>query len=71
MTTASPGAIEMATPILVISTYFGMLLVERFAPRERFTPICSWRWLGLAFLVMLFGLQGLLPELLPIHSRSR
>ena len=57
---------EEALPILLLATYLTMLGVERWRPARAFPEVKGWRWLGLGFLLVLFMLNGLIPELLPL-----
>ena len=57
---------EEALPILLLATYLSMLAVERWRPARSFPQVKGWRWLGLGFLLVLFMLNGLIPELLPL-----
>jgi sterol desaturase/sphingolipid hydroxylase (fatty acid hydroxylase superfamily) len=60
-----PAAGDIAG-ILILVTYLVMLATERFKSRDAFTAVPRWRWFGLGFLIMLMGLQGLIPEMLPM-----
>jgi sterol desaturase/sphingolipid hydroxylase (fatty acid hydroxylase superfamily) len=57
---------EEALPILLLATYLTMLAVEHRQPARTFPKVQDWRWLGLGFLLILFMLNGLIPELLPL-----
>lgn len=55
---------DEAIALLILATYFVLLAVERWRPARAFPIVRGWRWLGLAFLALLFVLNGALPALL-------
>lgn len=52
-------------PLLVPATWLVMLAIEAVAPARRFPPIRGWRWLGLAFLILMGTVSAALPLAIP------
>ena len=52
--------------LLVPLTYLAMLVIESIRPAGRFPPRRGWRWLGIAFLLLLGTLSTVMPLLLPV-----
>ena len=52
--------------LLVPLTYLAMLAIEAFRPARAFPPRRGWRWLGVAFLLMLGTLSTIVPLALPL-----
>jgi sterol desaturase/sphingolipid hydroxylase (fatty acid hydroxylase superfamily) len=52
--------------LLVPLTYLAMLAVEAVYPARQFPPRRGWRWIGIAFLVMLGTLSTIVPLALPL-----
>lgn len=46
--------------------YFAMLAVEARWPARRFPPRRGWRWVGIAFLLLIFAVGATVPLLLPL-----
>lgn len=57
---------DIWVPIAILATYVTMLLGERLASARKFPPQPRWRWIGWGFLLVLFTINGVLPELLPM-----
>jgi fumarate reductase subunit D len=57
---------DLWIPIAILATYVTMLLVERVAAARPFSPRPGWAWVGWGFLLLLFAINGVLPELLPM-----
>lgn len=53
--------------LLVPLTYFLMLAVESRWPARRFPPRRGWRWIGIAFLLLIGTAGAVVPLLLPVH----
>ena len=53
--------------LLIPVTYLAMLGVEARWPARQFPPRRGWRWLGLAFLVLILAVGATLPLLLPVE----
>jgi sterol desaturase/sphingolipid hydroxylase (fatty acid hydroxylase superfamily) len=58
---------ETLIPVLILTTYFGMLITERIWPARSFPHTNWWVAIGLGFLVMTLGLSTLIPMLLPME----
>ncbi len=52
--------------LLVPVTYLCMLAVEAYRPARSFPPRRGWRWLGLAFLLLIGTVGSVVPLLLPL-----
>jgi sterol desaturase/sphingolipid hydroxylase (fatty acid hydroxylase superfamily) len=57
---------DLWVPIAILATYVTMLAGERWFAARRFEAVPRWRWIGWAFLLMLFAVNGLLPAVLPV-----
>jgi sterol desaturase/sphingolipid hydroxylase (fatty acid hydroxylase superfamily) len=53
-------------PILILATYFFMLITERMWPARQFPRTRWWVALGVGFLVVTAGLNAVIPSLLPM-----
>jgi sterol desaturase/sphingolipid hydroxylase (fatty acid hydroxylase superfamily) len=53
--------------LLVPLTYLVMLAIESAWPARSFPPRHGWRWLGIAFLVLLGTVSTVVPLLVPAH----
>ena len=51
--------------LLVPATYLLMLAIESIRPARAFPPRRGWRWIGIAFLVLIGTVSTLVPLLLP------
>ncbi len=57
---------DVWVPVAILMTYVLMLGAERLGQARAFPARRHWRWLGWGFLVLLFAINGILPELLPM-----
>lgn len=57
--------------LLVPTLYFTMLAVESRWPARRFPPRRGWRWLGIAFLLLIASVGAVTPLLLPVDAMAR
>ena len=53
-------------PLLIPVSYFVALTTEALWPARRFPPRRGWRWLGVAFLVLIGMVGATVPLLLPL-----
>lgn len=57
---------DEAVALLILATWLAFLAIERWRPARAFPAVRGWRRLGVAFLVLLFMLNGVLPALVPV-----
>jgi sterol desaturase/sphingolipid hydroxylase (fatty acid hydroxylase superfamily) len=57
---------ETLIPVLILSSYFTMLAIERIKPARDFPKTPFWTAIGLGMLVLALGLSSLVPMLLPV-----
>ncbi len=60
------NAIDIVS-LLIPSTYFVMLAIEKWRPAREFPPRRGWTWIGIAFLLLLGTVSSVVPLLVDPH----